>query len=324
MFEVVSAPSEYTGKVRFYWCGGTGLNNGVQFNPKDTRNVFVDTGRGNLVDDIPSNQLFITEKTAGAGGDRKYIYPLVKGQIATILDRFEPADFNVVIHSGSGGSGSVLGPLIHGKIKEAGKSVISVVVIDTDDNNKAIQNVQDTNKSYEGIGASLGLPPIIFPVYNKAGVSFNEINNEVIYAVESLAILGSQQNHRIDLKDVLNWSNYSSQSGTQPCLSALYIEARRADANTIKEPLAVISLYENPADEIPFGAAYSRKAGFSEKGVLGKTQQLHFVINTVGIDELVHLMDEAKVAVTRKLSQYHGRRSHVDVDDDLQPDGMVV
>lgn len=286
--------------------------------------MFVDTGRGNLVPEIPSNQLFITEGTAGAGGDRKYIYPLVKNQIATILERFRPAEFNIVVHSGSGGSGSVLGPLIHAKIKEMGKTVFSIVVIDSDANNKSIQNVQDTNKSYEGIGAALGLTPIIVPVHNEPGISFTEINAEVTFLVKSLAILGSQENHRIDLKDVNNFSNYSKVSGTQPCLSALYIETRRAEANLIKEPVAVMSLYEDPSQEIPFGAAFYRKAGFPEQGVLGETKQLHFVINTVGIDELVHQMEEAKDSVTRKLSQYHGRRKHIDVDDNVGEDGMVL
>lgn len=44
MFNVIDAPDPFNGKVRFFWCGGTGLNNGVQFDAKDPRNVFVDTG----------------------------------------------------------------------------------------------------------------------------------------------------------------------------------------------------------------------------------------------------------------------------------------
>jgi len=124
-----------SGKIRIYGCGGAGINLTSHFinlpadgNYAEVLAAMVDTSRSNISTDIAEDLCYILPEVDGSGKVRKENHEVIGGVVKQILLQHKPEDLNVVVFSGSGGSGSVIGPLITKELLSREHSVICVMV----------------------------------------------------------------------------------------------------------------------------------------------------------------------------------------------------
>ena len=120
-------------KMTVYACGGCGVNLLTPFVKNlgkaepgfaEIHPVFIDTSRSNLKGEYPEDNLFLIDGLDGSGKKRDANYKIINEKAPEVLHRFKPTPFNVVIHSTSGGSGSVIGSVLTSALLARGENVV--------------------------------------------------------------------------------------------------------------------------------------------------------------------------------------------------------
>lgn len=309
-------------KVAVYFCGGTGLNIGKNMSDLEADVCFLDTSDRNVTELHDKSKVFLTKNTVGAGKNRAYILPIVRPQIGNVLSRFPAADFNIVVFGTSGGSGNILGSLLVSEMLKANETVI-VVGASGIESTEVVNNSLDAIKTLEGVSMNRGKVVPMVHVINGVGVPYAVTNNEVDFYIRALCDLASQEHERLDVKDIENWVNFTNKVDIQPQLCELKIFDNRKEASTVNEMLSVASLFTDEAQEVPFGSPFVRTTGIAKKGDI-IADQLHFIINSIGIEEIVKSLEDLKMESHRHQSKYRQRNSTIDIDDSRDEDGFVV
>lgn len=97
--------------VRVYALGGAGLNLARELRafPREEEGfarlelAHVDTSRSNLTEDVPENEVYVLKDLDGLGKIRREGAEAISQAALDILQKFKPADFNILISSASGG-----------------------------------------------------------------------------------------------------------------------------------------------------------------------------------------------------------------------------
>lgn len=309
-------------KVAVYYCGGTGLNIGKNLTELNVDVCYVDTSDRNLTEAHAKERTFLTKGTVGAGKDRAYILPIVRPQVPNILSRFPAADFNVVVFGTSGGSGNILGSLLVSEMLKAGETV-AVVAVAGIESTEVIDNALDALKTLEGISMNRDKVILMNHISNAEGVPFSITNEEAEYNIRAICDLVSQEHARLDVKDIEHWANFNKRAGIQPQLCELKIFDNRKEASAVNEMLAVASLFTDESQEATFGSPFVRTTGIAKPGSI-IADQLHFVVNIVGIEEIVKNLEDVKIELHRHQSKYRQRNTTIDIDDSVDEDGFVV
>lgn len=301
-------------KQRIYCAGGFGINIGTQVAGFDDI-CYIDTSDSNRTDAIDPSKVYRIEGLNGAGQNLRNIYPKILPHIPQILERFEPAEFNIVIFSASGGSGRGLGPLIIRELLKSGKSVVALVVGETD-TAIYLENTTNTLKSLESISLNLQRPIAMGYFQNEKGVPLKVVDEDILFSIDALLELTNQNNLELDHSDIHNWINYSNVVSLHPQLSALTITDDRKQANMVLEPIATLSLYSNRDDYAIVGNPHFSKVGYPREPLASQFDQLHFVINTITIEEIMKTLNERSTEHAQRFSNYRNRKSLVNIQDD--------
>lgn len=147
---------------RVFCTGGGGVNVGTMLegyrtesNPAfaDFKVSYIDTSDANIGTtkrDQESVYRFKStrpnETVNGSGGIRRTNASLIIENVDDILLKHSPEDFNIVIFTASGASGSTVGPSLVSELLVRGKFVIAMVIGDTQTNNRT-KNTASTLKS---------------------------------------------------------------------------------------------------------------------------------------------------------------------------------
>ncbi len=128
--------------ISIFATGGTGINLGSKFEEvKNSKNVaiepisisYIDTSESNIRHNkISKESLYLVENANGSGKNRAENYESIKEQVKKILLVNKPEEFNIVIASCGGGSGSVIAPLLVNELLEQKKAVVAVLVGSSD------------------------------------------------------------------------------------------------------------------------------------------------------------------------------------------------
>lgn len=207
--------------LNIYCCGGTGVNIGKRINDLDFSVYFIDSSRSNLKD-LNSEYVFLVEDMDGAGKNRKITYEKFKEFAETILIKFKPSKaLNIVISSLSGGTGSVISPLITKKLIENGHSTI-VIGIDSTNSAIEIENSVKTLKSYKSISNATGKPIALYYVENNVR---EEADKEVLDFINVIGniLLNTQITEEFDLTDLHNFINYDNVTENDPDVGILTV-----------------------------------------------------------------------------------------------------
>lgn len=320
-------------KVNIYACGGTAANI-VGMLLADNANIdvpglaalsvtFVDTSRSNLpigqedkfyhVHD-PSVIADGRSETDGSGKDRRFAYELAIKQAPQVVRKHTPTDFNIVVHSGYGGSGSVLGPAILKEILDSKKDVF-VIMIGGEGDEAGIVNTQRVLYGYQQLAEKLERSvPVSYLHIDKQNPT-SVVYAEAIRIIGYIAALCSGQNHGLDSQDIHNFLNSEIKSKFKPSLMGIIFTEGSEDTQLQEgEALSgMLSLVEHDDQaEAPLLTPYHAfgKTDAAVFGHLGSSSpiralavQNHFVAIDTILRSKAHAHAEAfKSVTTEKLA----------------------
>jgi len=228
-------------KLRVIACGGSGINiagnvvENVAVLGKgfcDVETTYIDTSRNNI-DKIGykgtdfwmvKTKDFAKDSIAGSGGERKTNSEDITENIKEFLNKHsfnKPAtgEYTIVIGSASGGSGSVLSPVIIKSLMERGIPVIAVVIGDTSNGLSAI-NTLNTLTGLNNIASKIVKKPLSIVYLNNTAMGMAntheaeaEANKRLFNTLGTLSMFLSGDNGDIDSQDMVNFvdqSNYKT------------------------------------------------------------------------------------------------------------------
>lgn len=257
-----------------YACGGAGINIAQDFLKCDSKKdegfalfdvTFIDTSKSNLRPGTPDQNLFIIEGKDGFGKKRDSDPSTVMECIGEILHQHRPGTVNVVIHSSSGGSGSVIGPSLVSELLVRGQEVI-VITIGSSGSKIEATNTEKTLKSYEAISLRRNKPvPVVY--YENDKENTRAVNDDKIRAVVvTLAAMFSGENKELDTADVRNFLNYQNVTSYEPglCLLDFFIgEVTLKKNETIVSLLTLVD--ESTSSEVDVPVEYQAVGFISEE-----------------------------------------------------------
>lgn len=231
------------GKLKIYACGGAGIGIGKYFELErgklnagyaELDPVYMDTSKASTFG-VPSEHFYQLPEANGSGGKRSFNGAEIVKYTGEMLQRFPLAEHNIVIHSTTGGSGSVMGPSIASEALAQGKSVI-VFCIGGDDTKQFIQNTIGTLESYEGIVETREKPIVLQFLQNDVDGTIEEVDAKVHLAISCLTALYSGQNKNLDHQDLYNFLHFDEVTTYQPQVGVLSIHQEKlviGDVNLI-------------------------------------------------------------------------------------------
>lgn len=215
--------------MTLYGAGGCGINLVSRFNQfksPDSSNfapiraVFMDTSQSNVLPILDRESLYLFEGLDGSGKKRDTNYQTISERSKELLHRFKPSDVNVVVHSASGGSGSVIGPVLVSELLSRKVPTIVIMVGSTDSRIEQ-QNTLKTLQSYEMISQKRGTPVIAVYQENSEEIPRHEVDQRVQTVIMLLSTFYSGKNRELDSSDLRNFLNYHEVTTFKPKLSYL-------------------------------------------------------------------------------------------------------
>lgn len=252
-------------KMKIYAAGGTGINLGRHFikyagksNPgfADIETVFIDTSKSNIDPAIPKEQIYLVDDLDGSGKLRASNYTALSECSKEILHQHRPADVNVVIHSASGGTGSVIGPILVSEMLARGETVITILVGSTGSRIET-ENTAKTLKSYEVISHKRETPVIVAYRENSSDKPRGHVDSEVQTFVVLLAAIFSGSNRELDMSDLRNFLNYNKVTTFAPKLSFLDFFSKDILLSKGQAVVSLVTLVdENTSSEVAIPTEY--------------------------------------------------------------------
>lgn len=208
--------------VNVYACGGAGTNIAKQIKNLDINTFYIDTSLSNLRG-VSEQHTFVMDDIDGAGKDRSKTYNHIKANRIEdkILIKFKPSNsMNVVLHSLSGGSGSIIAPFIAKKLLENNKNVI-VVCVDSRTSVKEIDNSIKTLMTYKSISDQTKSTVPLFFIHNK---NRKEADAQAIAFVHLVDILlDKTKTEEFDVTDFTNFLQFQVVSDNQPTVGVIEV-----------------------------------------------------------------------------------------------------
>lgn len=237
-----------TGKMRIYGCGGAGINLASFFDNASQEKgvatlhpVYMDTSRSNLRGKVDEENCFILQNVDGSGKRRAENHQEIANNVRQALLKHKPMDFNVVVFSASGGSGSVFGPLILAELLERGEPAVAVVV-GSDESAITADNTMKTLKSLDAISRRVDVPLVMYYAQNDRRGRRSDVDAELKQAIAYLGVLCSRENEELDSRDILHWLQYNKTTTVQAGLSLLTICASDEDVKKVQNPISIASI----------------------------------------------------------------------------------
>lgn len=281
------------GRVRLYSCGGAGINIGSKvadmllkqvdqnvFADLDT--VYIDTSESNLHPGIDQNKLYLVEGKDGSGGDRAENYHDIEPRTREIINKFKPADLNIVLSSGGGGTGAILAACIGNELLAANALTIFICVGD-DATKKWTSNTLKTLQSYENAALTQQKPIALYYLQNGPDMSRQSVDTRIQDLVAALLVLFSRRNRELDSKDLYNWVNYQNVTSYKPGLTALSLFTNKIDTDLSKigNLISIATLVSDGLDPTLAKRPEVQTVGYVEGTLGGKTLSApyHYVLS---------------------------------------------
>lgn len=205
--------------LKIYACGGTGINVARQLKDLDIDICYIDGSDSNTKG--LENSVFLIPGQEGAGKDRTVTYENFKEISGDVLIRFKPSNtLNVVLSSLSGGSGSVIAPLVTRHLIEGGHNTI-VIGIDSRTSTREIENSLKSLLTYRGVSSSLGKSVAVFYIENS---SRRETDQTAIRFINLLSLLvDTNKTEEFDRADLRNFIQYERVTDNRPSVTILEV-----------------------------------------------------------------------------------------------------
>jgi len=235
---MISAPNSNNqtitkGTIRSYGAGGAGTNitsrlEGLTASADEgyakLLTTYIDTSKSNTIgmSGVPSDKFYLIPARDGSGKLRTENREEIREHARAILQKHAPGDLNLVNHSGGGGSGSVIGPVLVRELVMRDLPVI-VFMVGSAESVQDAKNTLATLKTYEGIVKSTGKPITLVYMQNTRTARRAEIDRRFVDMNSALAMLFSRGNKELDTQDLLNWLRIDRATNQEPRLTVLSI-----------------------------------------------------------------------------------------------------
>jgi len=212
-------------------CGGAALNivggflnnrrTDISDSACEINACFIDTSKSNLRRaGIESNdeRAFIIDGVDGSGKKRDTNYKVVSEYAKEILHQYKPADINVIVHSASGGSGSVIGPVLAHELLSKNWPTL-LIVVGGSDSKIELENTIKTLKGYEVISRRINKPVNVVYYENSKLTPREKVDSLAQSSIALLSVIFSGNNDDLDSADLTNFLNYCNVTNHEPQLT---------------------------------------------------------------------------------------------------------
>ena len=319
------------GNIRLYGCGGFGINIVKTFEPAagtielghaTPHPAYIDTSRSNLDPALNPEHVFVLEDVDGSGKVRRENHEVLGKNVKNILQQHKPQDFNVVVFSASGGSGSVIGPLLVSELLARGLPTVCIVV-GSDEAAITAQNTLNTLKSLEAIAAKAEVPVVVYYDQNSRDTKRSEVDASCRHVIGALSVLTSKRNAELDSRDITNWVQFQRSTTAKPRLALFNVYRGNERAEQANQPISIASLYPDP-DTTPIGITPEYHcAGYPRDEIKG-FDTVHFVITLEGIPGIARTMQSRITELDQQRKARVDHESLVSDNDEVTATGLVL
>lgn len=320
--------------MKIFAAGGAGCNVAarfLKFQNKDNQGfsniecVFIDTSKSNLNPNIPASQVYLVDNLDGSGKLRASNYQVLNECSRDILLQHKPADVNIILSSGGGGSGSVLGPIITSELLGRGETVI-VITIGSTASRKETDNTLKTLQSYEKISQLRQKPVIMAYRENSTTSPRGHIDAEIDSMILVLSAIFSGNNRELDMSDLRNFLNYNLVTSFAPKLSYLDITSGSVMLARGQALVTLVTLTDDKtSSDIDVLAEYQAVGYIPDvaKENLGIAMPLHAAVITGYFNGVAERL-EAKLAAYDEVRHVVIEKSIAGKDTISMDDGVVL
>lgn len=317
--------------VRAYGLGGGGMDALTELITHPERHpaigyldaAFADTSDANFEDihDDSNFYDFGTEKR-GSGQVRGANAKEIAEQIPRLLEKFPPAEDNILVATLGGGTGSTALPLLARAIVERGKKVI-LVGIGIEDSSTTAQNTFDTVKGLDRFSRTIGVAFPLMYAHLADGSTWRKAVADAQFLITSAAILSSDNLRSVDGEDVRSFLDFPRVTGYPPSLSLVRVlvdpEQVSKDA---KDAFALIGALKDPEQNLPQLFTDFRKAGYYRTPM---PENLYFTNETEGLHELYKRMSALAVRLKEQQTARRAAPTFSNDNDNIDPlTGLVM
>ena len=320
-------------KMTVYACGGCGVNLLTPFVKNlgkaepgfaEIHPVFIDTSRSNLTGNYPEDNLFLIDGLDGSGKKRDANYKIINEKAPEVLHRFKPTPFNVVIHSTSGGSGSVIGSVLTSALLARGENVV-VMMVGSSDSRIEAQNTINTLKSYEVISNKRKKPVVAIYYENTKDTPRGKVDASMHMSLVLLSVLFSGQNRELDSADLSNFLDYPKVTSFPPMLSYLdfFTDISVTKGQSV---VSLATLTDNETSSEPNVAVEYQAVGFvtpEVKDAISVGLPIHAAVVAGYYNDRIQKL-ESRVASIDEARAVVNHRSIVDHDVSATEDGLIL
>lgn len=296
----------------------------------DTKISRLDTSDKNLTANMSQSSVFVLKGADGSGKQRDHNYKPVVAAMSKILAQHQPEDYNIVIFTGGGGSGSVIGPVLVGELLQRRAPVIALVIGTTGDETQA-QNSVSTIKSLGGV-QQLHKRPVVFSYFEvNQHNSQADVDQQVIGVLSGLLNLLDSDNTVIDNKDIINfldWTNVRKETPAQLVALELY-NGDEINELTGKTPIGIASIYptaERPY--LPVQPVYSSDGTRSEASVIANKSfegiTMHYVVHAGPVVPVMRDLEKTLQRIRDNQRAQSEDSVVISGDDNVESTGMVL
>ena len=325
--------------LTLFCCGGAALNIAKTFYEPSSKNrkdpgfariktVFVDTSRSNLPKFVEEG-FYQIKGTAenpvdGSGKVRGANYKAIFNEAPEILKQFPATDFNIVLHSGSGGSGSTLGPVLCSELLQQGKNVV-VMMVGSTTCEQEIKNTINTIMSYQGISTKRELP-VVAMYFENGRCTMAEVDALVRMNILVLAATCSGENLGLDSRDLHNFINYQNVSKYKPALTGLEIydftmEAILKPGTAFSSVVSLVREGEDPNPGMVVGYdSYGQLSEAASQAIMLPSPIFLHTVQGYFVD-VVNGLKEKQAAAER---MYQNPINELSIDSAQTDDGIVL
>lgn len=217
--------------------------------------------------------------TVGSGSDQALNADKYPDFLKRIITQYEVDGIVVLVYSGSGGTGSSMGPTLHSMLVERDIPTISIVIGDLTDVNRGsntvrtLLNLVDITEEQE--------KPALYAYYQNGKVPQGEIDGNVTSFIDIARVVFSVENGRIDAMDIKNLFFYNRVVKATPILSCLEFVTDKDVGDYKKNPVAALSLYDNADNIMPAfeNMLYSKEGIFKKEYQNSRFAAIHAVLD---------------------------------------------
>lgn len=323
-------------KINLYSTGGCGVNIGQRLEKysKSESGAFadivpymIDTSRSNMIGQ--ADNTYLVDGLDGSGKKRDSNYKAINDSCKQILMNFKPAAVNVVLHSCSGGSGSVIGPVLVSELLDRGELTI-VIAVGSSASLIETQNTVNTLKSYENISSKRETPVICCYFENSPAMARGEVDREIISTVVLLATMFSGNNRGLDTEDLRNFIKYDRVTSYKPRLALLEFQSGKISLGKGLSLVSLLSLSDDSTStdvEIPVEyqatGIFSMEHAEETRRIIETEVPVHACVVTGFFNQVVERLD-VKIANFSEARSAVKEKSIVDHSHDATEDGLIL